>query len=63
MAKRNPDHNYCDTCGRDMGYLAAEVCHECEQAEIDATRCGICGEDQGACRCDGGPFIPGGYRL
>jgi len=63
MAKRNPDHNYCDVCERDMGHIAREVCHECEQEEIDAARCGICGEDRSVCRCDGGPYIPGGYKL
>jgi hypothetical protein len=57
----NPRGGKCESCGKNRS-LKDGLCHECEQSEIDAERCAICGETTG-CHCDGGPYIPGGYRL
>ena len=58
----DPRGGKCESCKQTRS-LNDGLCHECEQAEIDAARCGICGDDRTVCQCDGGPYVPGGYRL
>ena len=65
MANRksfDPRGGKCESCG-EVRSLNDGLCHECEHNEIEAQRCGICGDDGTVCQCDGGPYIPGGYRL
>lgn len=52
----------CLCCGN-VRTLQDGQCHECNQAELDATGCVECGKKQEDCECVGGPWIPGGYRL
>lgn len=53
----------CVICDKKRTCNADGVCHECRQAELDAELCVECGKSQDACSCEGGPWIPGGYRL
>jgi hypothetical protein len=57
-----PRDGKCEDCGETRS-LKDGLCHECTQAEIDASNCAECNLTQSACVCEGGPWIPGGYRL
>lgn len=52
----------CLCCGK-ARTLRDGLCHECEQDMLDKTACVECGKPQEDCECEGGPWLPGGYRL
>ena len=56
-------HPKCDNCQKERMILDSGLCHECNQAEIDACKCAECNLEQSECICADGPYIPGGYRL
>jgi len=58
----DPRGGKCKICKQHRS-LNDGLCHECEQADLDATQCALSGSDQTVCQCDGGPVIPGSYRL
>ena len=62
MSTFNSNGGKCDSCGSNRS-LRDGLCHECEQSERDSCPCVECNLSQSECSCDGGPFVPDGYRL